>query len=217
MPVPLALYPTPVPFAPPNGAQSQLVCSGCCNLLMYPAGAMSVCCTVRSTVTAVPAPDMHIIHSGIRNSTRVAMIVPAVRPLAKYTLELCVSTPPPVAAAAMECVLDEYATKHRISIDRFLQLRIFVKVHDRFNASRIFLYMYSCSMKMLSFGVPCKEKAEYECNRLPAMIDAHLFRDYHLAFWFGLFCAWGQPQDGDLHLWLPHQCRCHLGGASGLP
>uniref|UniRef100_A0A0E0QML4 Uncharacterized protein n=1 Tax=Oryza rufipogon TaxID=4529 RepID=A0A0E0QML4_ORYRU len=27
---------------------------------------------------------------------------------------------------------------------------------------------------------------------------------------FGLFCAWGQPQDGDLHLWLPHQCRCHL-------
>jgi transcription initiation factor TFIIH subunit 4 len=43
-----------------------------------------------------------------------------------------VSTPPPVAAAAMkECVLDEYATKHRISIDRFLQLRIFVKVHDR--------------------------------------------------------------------------------------
>uniref|UniRef100_A0A0E0HJH1 Zinc finger LSD1-type domain-containing protein n=1 Tax=Oryza nivara TaxID=4536 RepID=A0A0E0HJH1_ORYNI len=187
MPVPLALYPTPVPFAPPNGAQSQLVCSGCCNLLMYPAGAMSVCCTVRSTVTAVPAPDMHIIHSGIRNSTRVAMIVPAVRPLAKYTLELCVSTPPPVAAAAMECVLDEYATKHRISIDRFLQLRIFVK------------------------------KAEYECNRLPAMIDAHLFRDYHLAFWFGLFCAWGQPQDGDLHLWLPHQCRCHLGGASGLP
>uniref|UniRef100_A0A0E0QMK9 Uncharacterized protein n=1 Tax=Oryza rufipogon TaxID=4529 RepID=A0A0E0QMK9_ORYRU len=120
--------------------------------------------------------------SGIRNSTRVAMIVPAVRPLAKYTLELCVSTPPPVAAAAMkECVLDEYATKHRISIDRFLQLRIFVK------------------------------KAEYECNRLPAMIDAHLFRDYHLAFWFGLFCAWGQPQDGDLHLWLPHQCRCHLG------
>ncbi|KAF2924711.1 hypothetical protein DAI22_06g000033 [Oryza sativa Japonica Group] len=50
------------------------------------------------------------------------------------------------------------------------------------------------------------------------MIDAHLFRDYHLAFWylmrsyrFGLFCAWGQPQDGDLHLWLPHQCRCHLG------
>uniref|UniRef100_A0A0E0E2A6 Uncharacterized protein n=1 Tax=Oryza meridionalis TaxID=40149 RepID=A0A0E0E2A6_9ORYZ len=55
------------------------------------------------------------------------------RPLAKkYTLELSfASTPPSVIAAAMECVLDEYSTKHRISIDRFLQLRIFVKVHDR--------------------------------------------------------------------------------------
>uniref|UniRef100_A0A0E0QX01 Uncharacterized protein n=3 Tax=Oryza TaxID=4527 RepID=A0A0E0QX01_ORYRU len=30
-----------------------------------------------------------------------------------------------------ECVLDEYSTKHRISINRFLQLKIFVKVHDR--------------------------------------------------------------------------------------
>uniref|UniRef100_A0A452Z890 Zinc finger LSD1-type domain-containing protein n=1 Tax=Aegilops tauschii subsp. strangulata TaxID=200361 RepID=A0A452Z890_AEGTS len=60
MPVPLAPYPTPpVPFTPPApnaGAQSQLVCSGCRNLLMYPAGATSVCCAVCSTVTAVPAP-----------------------------------------------------------------------------------------------------------------------------------------------------------------
>ncbi|KAG2581731.1 hypothetical protein PVAP13_6KG062100 [Panicum virgatum] len=57
MPVPLAPYPTPpVPFTPPNGAQSQLVCTGCRNLLMYPAGATSVCCAVCSTVTAVPAP-----------------------------------------------------------------------------------------------------------------------------------------------------------------
>ncbi|EEE51379.1 hypothetical protein OsJ_32426 [Oryza sativa Japonica Group] len=56
------------------------------------------------------------------------------RPLAKkYTLELLfASSPPSVTAAAMkECVLDEYSTKHRISIDRFLQLKIFVKVHDR--------------------------------------------------------------------------------------
>uniref|UniRef100_A0A0E0Q816 Zinc finger LSD1-type domain-containing protein n=1 Tax=Oryza rufipogon TaxID=4529 RepID=A0A0E0Q816_ORYRU len=39
------------------GAQSQLVCSGCCNLLMYPAGATSICCAVCGTVTAVPAPE----------------------------------------------------------------------------------------------------------------------------------------------------------------
>ncbi|BAH91924.1 Os02g0807700 [Oryza sativa Japonica Group] len=58
MPVPLAPYPTPVPFTPPNGAQSQLVCSGCRNLLMYPAGATSICCAVCSTVTVVPAPEI---------------------------------------------------------------------------------------------------------------------------------------------------------------
>uniref|UniRef100_A0ACD6ABG6 Uncharacterized protein n=1 Tax=Avena sativa TaxID=4498 RepID=A0ACD6ABG6_AVESA len=60
MPVPLAPYPTPpVPFTPPTpnaGAQSQVVCSGCRNLLMYPAGATSVCCAVCSTVTTVPSP-----------------------------------------------------------------------------------------------------------------------------------------------------------------
>ncbi|CAI9095407.1 OLC1v1031356C2 [Oldenlandia corymbosa var. corymbosa] len=61
MPVPLAPYPTPpVPFTPPppagNGAQSQLVCSGCRNLLLYPVGASSVCCAVCNAVTAVPPP-----------------------------------------------------------------------------------------------------------------------------------------------------------------
>lgn len=39
-----------------TGAQSQLVCSGCRNLLMYPAGATSVCCAVCNSVTAVPPP-----------------------------------------------------------------------------------------------------------------------------------------------------------------
>ncbi|CAL9049201.1 unnamed protein product [Musa banksii] len=57
MPVPLVPYPTPpVPFTPPNGGQSQLVCSGCRNLLLYPLGATSVCCAVCSAVTAVPPP-----------------------------------------------------------------------------------------------------------------------------------------------------------------
>nr|GMD74781.1 protein LOL1 [Ipomoea batatas] len=61
MPVPLAPYPTapaPSPLLSPatNGAQSQLVCSGCRNLLMYPVGATSVCCAVCSAVTAVPPP-----------------------------------------------------------------------------------------------------------------------------------------------------------------
>ncbi|KAF9685519.1 hypothetical protein SADUNF_Sadunf03G0063000 [Salix dunnii] len=65
MPVPLAPYPTPpAPYAPApapptaaaNGAQSQLVCSGCRNLLLYPVGATSVCCAVCNAVTAVPPP-----------------------------------------------------------------------------------------------------------------------------------------------------------------
>jgi len=38
------------------GGQSQLVCSGCRNLLLYPAGATSVCCAVCNAVTAVPPP-----------------------------------------------------------------------------------------------------------------------------------------------------------------
>nr|KYP35984.1 hypothetical protein KK1_042921 [Cajanus cajan] len=58
MPVPLAPYPTPpAPYTPPaNGAQSQLVCSGCRNLLVFPVGATSVCCAVCNAVTAVPPP-----------------------------------------------------------------------------------------------------------------------------------------------------------------
>ncbi|KAE8693152.1 Protein LSD1 [Hibiscus syriacus] len=59
MPVPLAPCPTPpAPYTPPaaNGAQSQLVCSGCRNLLLYPVGATSVCCAVCNAVTAVPPP-----------------------------------------------------------------------------------------------------------------------------------------------------------------
>ncbi|KAF1861814.1 hypothetical protein Lal_00026268 [Lupinus albus] len=58
MPVPLAPYPTtPAPYSPTtNGPQSQLVCSGCRILLMYPIGATSVCCAVCNAVTAAPPP-----------------------------------------------------------------------------------------------------------------------------------------------------------------
>ncbi|KAF2947536.1 hypothetical protein DAI22_02g375800 [Oryza sativa Japonica Group] len=56
-----AMASTPWSSMPPSshslGAQSQLVCSGCRNLLMYPAGATSICCAVCSTVTVVPAPE----------------------------------------------------------------------------------------------------------------------------------------------------------------
>ncbi|KAH1202374.1 Protein LOL1 [Glycine soja] len=63
MPVPLAPYPTPpAPYTPPaNGVQSQLVCSGCRNLLVFPVGATSVCCAVCNAVTAVPPPGLCIV------------------------------------------------------------------------------------------------------------------------------------------------------------
>ncbi|KAK4761619.1 hypothetical protein SAY87_029503 [Trapa incisa] len=56
MPVPLAPYPSaPVIYTHENSTQSQLVCSGCRSLLLYPVGASSVCCAVCNAVTAVPA------------------------------------------------------------------------------------------------------------------------------------------------------------------
>ncbi|XP_022717924.1 protein LOL1-like [Durio zibethinus] len=62
-----------------SGAQSQLVCSGCQNLLLYPVGATSVCCAVCNAVTAVPPPEMaqlvcggcHTLLMYIRGATSV--------------------------------------------------------------------------------------------------------------------------------------------------
>lgn len=38
--------------------QSQLVCNGCRNTLLYPRGATNVCCALCNTITAVPPPGM---------------------------------------------------------------------------------------------------------------------------------------------------------------
>lgn len=48
-------------FVGSTGGQSQLVCSGCRNLLMYPVGASSVCCAVCNAVTAVPPPGKYLV------------------------------------------------------------------------------------------------------------------------------------------------------------
>lgn len=53
-------------------------------------------------------------------------------PLAKkYALQMLYVSAPVAAAAMEEWVLDEYAAKHRVAIDRLLQLRVFVEVRDR--------------------------------------------------------------------------------------
>ncbi|WZZ60639.1 hypothetical protein YC2023_060746 [Brassica napus] len=85
MPVPLAPYPTPpatllapayTPPSPANGStggQSQLVCSGCRNLLMYPVGATSVCCAVCNAVTAVPPPGSACELRKLQDATNVSV------------------------------------------------------------------------------------------------------------------------------------------------
>ncbi|TKY72975.1 LOL3 protein [Spatholobus suberectus] len=40
--------------------RSQLVCSGCRNILVYPRGASSVCCALCNTITSVPPPGMEM-------------------------------------------------------------------------------------------------------------------------------------------------------------
>ncbi|XWS16679.1 hypothetical protein CRYUN_Cryun34aG0111500 [Craigia yunnanensis] len=40
--------------------QSQLVCSGCRSILLYPRGATNVCCALCSTISQVPLPGMEM-------------------------------------------------------------------------------------------------------------------------------------------------------------
>ncbi|XP_054779337.1 protein LSD1-like isoform X2 [Prosopis cineraria] len=42
--------------------QSQLLCSGCRNILLYPRGATNVCCALCNAVTSVPPPGIEISH-----------------------------------------------------------------------------------------------------------------------------------------------------------
>ena len=53
-------------------------------------------------------------------------------PLAKkYVIQMLYISAPVPAAAIEEWVLDEYASKHKVAIDRLVQLRVFVEVRDR--------------------------------------------------------------------------------------
>uniref|UniRef100_A0A0A0L592 Zinc finger LSD1-type domain-containing protein n=1 Tax=Cucumis sativus TaxID=3659 RepID=A0A0A0L592_CUCSA len=45
---------TKMPFPPVTCCQNQIMCSGCKNLLIYPAGATSICCALCHAVTPVP-------------------------------------------------------------------------------------------------------------------------------------------------------------------
>uniref|UniRef100_K3ZFQ9 RNA polymerase II transcription factor B subunit 2 n=1 Tax=Setaria italica TaxID=4555 RepID=K3ZFQ9_SETIT len=66
------------------------------------------------------------------SSVRLYSVRRSLPPLAKkYALQMLYVLAPLTAAAMEEWVLDEYASKHRVAIDKLLQLRVFVEVRDR--------------------------------------------------------------------------------------
>uniref|UniRef100_A0A0E0KWW5 RNA polymerase II transcription factor B subunit 2 n=1 Tax=Oryza punctata TaxID=4537 RepID=A0A0E0KWW5_ORYPU len=80
-------------------------------------------------VAALPAAKLDMLYDSAFICEAVLRSLP---PLAKkYALQMLYVSAPVAAAAMEEWVLDEYAAKHRVAIDRLLQLRVFVEVRDR--------------------------------------------------------------------------------------
>ncbi|CAI9098431.1 OLC1v1035076C4 [Oldenlandia corymbosa var. corymbosa] len=79
--------------------QSQIVCSGCRSLLMYPRGATNVCCAFCNAITAVPPPQLppgmemsQIVCGGCRTLLMYARGASSVRCSCCHTVNLA---PPP--------------------------------------------------------------------------------------------------------------------------
>ncbi|KAL6844201.1 hypothetical protein ACP4OV_025874 [Aristida adscensionis] len=80
-------------------------------------------------VAALPASKLDMLYDSAFICEAVLRSLP---PLAKkYALQMLYVSAPVAAAAMEEWVLDEYAAKHKVAIDRLLQLRVFVEVRDR--------------------------------------------------------------------------------------
>uniref|UniRef100_A0A0E0KWW7 RNA polymerase II transcription factor B subunit 2 n=1 Tax=Oryza punctata TaxID=4537 RepID=A0A0E0KWW7_ORYPU len=76
-------------------------------------------------VAALPAAKLDMLYDSAFICEAVLRSLP---PLAKkYALQMLYVSAPVAAAAMEEWVLDEYAAKHRVAIDRLLQLRVFVE------------------------------------------------------------------------------------------
>ncbi|XP_021900228.1 protein LSD1 [Carica papaya] len=108
--------------------QSQLVCSGCRSILVYPRGAANVCCAICNAVTTVPPPGMEmaqLICGGCRTLlmyTRGATSVrcscchtvnlaPASNPVAHINCAHCRTTLMyPYGAPSVKCALCHYVT-----------------------------------------------------------------------------------------------------------
>uniref|UniRef100_M8C0S4 RNA polymerase II transcription factor B subunit 2 n=1 Tax=Aegilops tauschii TaxID=37682 RepID=M8C0S4_AEGTA len=80
-------------------------------------------------VAALPAAKLDMLYDSAFICEAVLRSFP---PLAKkYVIQMLYVSAPMPAAAMQEWVLDEYASKHKVAIDRLLQLRVFVEVRDR--------------------------------------------------------------------------------------
>ncbi|KAM0904082.1 hypothetical protein ACQ4PT_018247 [Festuca glaucescens] len=80
-------------------------------------------------VAALPASKLDMLYDSAFICEAVLRSFP---PLAKkYVLQMLYVSAPVPAAAIEEWVLDEYASKHKVAVDRLVQLRVFVEVRDR--------------------------------------------------------------------------------------
>ncbi|XP_048127163.1 protein LSD1 [Rhodamnia argentea] len=86
--------------------QSQLVCSGCRSLLLYPRGASNVCCALCSTITSVPPPGSEmaqLICAGCRTLLMYSRGASSVRCSCCHTVNLAPVTPPCKKASHINC------------------------------------------------------------------------------------------------------------------
>ncbi|XP_023544395.1 protein LSD1-like [Cucurbita pepo subsp. pepo] len=124
--------------------QSQLVCSGCRSILLYPGGATNVCCALCSTVTSVPPPgtDMaQLICGGCRTLLMYARGATSVRCSCCHTVNLAPATNQvahvncgncrttlvfPYGAPSVKCAICHYVTNVGMS-----NVRVPIPVHRR--------------------------------------------------------------------------------------
>ncbi|CAD6261707.1 unnamed protein product [Miscanthus lutarioriparius] len=79
-------------------------------------------------VAALPAGKLDMLYDSAFICEAVLRSLP---PLAKkYALQMLYVLAPVTAAAMEEWMLNEYAAKHKVAIDKLLQLRVFVEVRD---------------------------------------------------------------------------------------
>uniref|UniRef100_A0ACD5Y6U9 Uncharacterized protein n=1 Tax=Avena sativa TaxID=4498 RepID=A0ACD5Y6U9_AVESA len=80
-------------------------------------------------VAALPAAKLDMLYD---SAFICEAVLRSFLPLAKkYVLQMLYVSVPVPSAAIEEWVLDEYASKHKVAIDRLVQLRVFVEIRDR--------------------------------------------------------------------------------------